>query len=198
MAFFIRDAVPHSALTAGHVFLGFSKCGQFLLSYTQTSTENEQFDLSFNYYYRLHWWLFIPYSKARKIAEVTLFTNQGVYGNLHINFCQWPGDLSRILVYGYDSIDGEDLPEPGSGVGGSLHCYLTVTAVPSLQNCQACVKVANSYDADDMAAAWNSCVRLSCLKHGMTAHTQFDLVPQHPKFEPKISLKRDSKFHSHL
>ena len=52
LAFFIRDAVPHSALTSGHVFLGFSRCGQFLLSYTQTNTENEQFDLSFNYYYR--------------------------------------------------------------------------------------------------------------------------------------------------
>ena len=57
---------------------------------------------------------------------------------------------------------------------------------------QACVKVANSYDADDMAAAWNSCVRLSCLRHGMTVHTQFDLVAPYPKFEPKISLKRDN------
>ena len=45
LAFFIRDVVPHSALTSGHIFLGFSKCGQFLLSYTQTSTENEQSDL---------------------------------------------------------------------------------------------------------------------------------------------------------
>ena len=26
-----------SAIEAGHVFLGFSKCGQFLLSYTQVS-----------------------------------------------------------------------------------------------------------------------------------------------------------------
>ena len=43
-----------------------------------------------------------------------------------------------------------------------------------------------------MAAAWNSCVRLSCLRHGMTVHTQFDLVAPYPKFEPKISLKRDN------
>ena len=193
LAFFIRDAVPLSALTAGHVFLGFSKCGQFLLSYTQTSTENEQFDLSFNYYYRLHWWLFTPYSKARKVAEVTLFTDQGVYGNLHISFCQWPGDMTRVVVYGYEATesDSADMPEPG-GVGGSLRAYMTVTAVPSLNNCHDCVKVANSYDADDLAAAWNSCVRLSCLKHGMTVHTQFDLVAPYPAFEPKISLKRDN------
>lgn len=36
LAFCLRDVVPLSALEAGHIFLGFSKCGQFLLSYTQT------------------------------------------------------------------------------------------------------------------------------------------------------------------
>lgn len=52
------------------------------------------------------------------------------------------------------------------------------------------VQVAGSYDADDVAAAWNSCMRLSCLKHGATVHTQFDLVPPYPKFEPKIRSVR--------
>jgi DDB1- and CUL4-associated factor 15 len=37
-------------------------------------------------------------------------------------------------------------------------------------------QVANNYEEDEMAAAWNSCVRLSCLEHGMTVHTNFDLV----------------------
>jgi hypothetical protein len=41
LAFLIRDAVPQSALTAGHIFMGFTSCGQFLLSYTQTTTEND-------------------------------------------------------------------------------------------------------------------------------------------------------------
>ena len=40
LAFCLRDVVPISALEAGHIFLGFSKCGQFLLSYTQTHAEN--------------------------------------------------------------------------------------------------------------------------------------------------------------
>merc|ERR1719319_90774 len=43
-----------------------------------------------------------------------------------------------------------------------------------------------------VAAAWNSCVRLSCLQHGVTVHTQFDLVSPFPRFEPKVSLKRDN------
>ena len=89
LAFFIRDAVPMSALAAGHIFLGFSKCGQYLLSYTQTTTEGDQFDLvNFNYYYRLHWWLFLPYAKARKVAEVTLFANQ-VTCNSHKSWAEF-------------------------------------------------------------------------------------------------------------
>ena len=53
-------------------------------------------DLNFNYYYRLHWWAFLPYAKARKVAEVTLFTDHGVYGNLNMAISQWPGDMSRL------------------------------------------------------------------------------------------------------
>ena len=128
---------------------------------------------------------------------MTLFTNAGVSGNLHISFCQWPGIMSRVVVCGYEvteydtaSADPSELKE--QPLGSSLHCYMTVTAVPSLNNCKACVKVASSYDENDMAENWNSCVRLSCLRHGMTVHTQFDLVAPYPKFEPKISLKRDN------
>ncbi len=40
LAFCLKDAVPMSAIEAGHIFLGFSKCGQFLLSYTQVRTLN--------------------------------------------------------------------------------------------------------------------------------------------------------------
>jgi len=192
LAFFLRDAVPQSALIAGHIFLGFSKCGQFLLSYTQTTTENDSMDLNFSYYYRLHWWVFLPYAKSRKVAEVTLFSNQGVNGNLYIAFCQWPGDQTKLLVYGCQTQEGDMQDNHGVAPSASVHCYLTTTAVPSLNNCKACVKVANTYDADDVAAAWNSCVRLSCLIHGLTVHTQFDLVPPYPKFEPKISMKRNN------
>ena len=115
-----------------------------------------------------------------------------------------------MVVLGSHSTEGEE--GEATGGAGFQHCFLTVTAVPSFGNCQDCIRVsnskvwnaeslfmdlfilqvANSYDADDVAAAWNSCVRLSCLKHGVTVHTQFDLVSPYPKFEPKICLKRDN------
>ena len=60
---------------------------------------------------------------------------------------------------------------------------LKVTAVPALQACKECSKVAASYEEEDVAEGWNSCVRLSCLKHGVTMHSTFDLVPPYPSFE---------------
>jgi DDB1-and CUL4-substrate receptor 15, WD repeat len=32
LAFCLKDAIPHSAIEAGHIFLGFSKCGQVMAS----------------------------------------------------------------------------------------------------------------------------------------------------------------------
>jgi len=190
LAFFLRDVVPINALTSGHIFLGFTNCGQFLLSYTctpnETSTSVRGF--GFNYVYRLHWWSWIPYSRAKKVAEVTLFTDHDVQGaeSLHISFCQWPMDSLRLVVYGYQVHDTILTDET---LSNSLRCYLTVTQAPSLANCQDCVNVASTYDADDVAEAWNSCVRLSCLQHGATVHTQFDLVSPYPRIEPRVSLK---------
>mgnify|MGYP002715716655 CR=1 FL=1 len=41
----------------------------------------------------------------------------------------------------------------------------------------------------DIAASWDTCLRFSCLKHGYTVHTSFDVVVPYPEFSPKISLK---------
>nr|CAD7448144.1 unnamed protein product [Timema bartmani] len=165
-----------------HVFLGLSKCGQFLLSYTYTADMDV---VPFNtvYKYRLHWWTFVPHQKSRKVAEVMLFGNQGVYSTLLITVCQWPMDHTKVLVYGncFESY-------PGS-TSQAERSYLTVTTVPFLNKCQDCIKVAASYEEEDVAATWDSCLRFSCLQHGLTVHTTFDVVSPYPKFNPKISLK---------
>ena len=46
--------------------------------------------------------------------------------------------------------------------------------------------MAASYGEEDVAEAWNSCVRLSCLEHGVTVHTAFDLVTPYPEFNPRF------------
>jgi hypothetical protein len=73
------------------------------------------------------------------VAEVMLFTNAGTDMNLHLSFCQWPKDNSKVLVFGYLK---SDLDIKESSMTSSLPCYITVTAVPSLNGCQDCIKVA--------------------------------------------------------
>lgn len=68
-----------------------------------------------------------------------LFTNAGTDCNLHLSFCQWPRDNSKVLVFGY--LKSElDVHEPP--LSSSVPCYITVTAVPSLNGCKECIKVA--------------------------------------------------------
>lgn len=45
------------------------------------------------------------------------------------------------------------------------------------------------FSISDIAASWDTCLRFSCLKHGYTVHTSFDVVVPYPEFVPKISLK---------
>lgn len=47
-----------------HIFLGFSKCGRYVLSYTSSSGDD---DFSF-YIYHLYWWEFNVHSKLRLVG----------------------------------------------------------------------------------------------------------------------------------
>ncbi|XP_063606430.1 uncharacterized protein LOC134781245 [Penaeus indicus] len=189
LAFSLAQVAPTSALAAGHIFLGFTKCGQFVLSYTH-SCDTDDHTLQMIHRYRLHWWVFVPYAPLRKVAEVMLFGDQdlqeSVYENIFISVCQWPKDLSKILVYGCSMIEGLD-----GNSSQTRRCYITITAVPSLDNCSACYQVATSYEEDDLAERWNSCARFSCLQHGITVHTSFEMVPPFPRFLPNVQMKRE-------
>lgn len=167
-----------------HIFLGISSCGQLLITYTYT-TDFDDRPISFNtiFKYRLHWWAFVPYAEARKVAEVTLFGNYNVYTPLYLAYCQWPKDSSKIVVFGRSNESNNGL------VTQNIRSYVTVTAVPSLQNCQECQKVAASFEEEDIAASWDSCARLNCLVHGLTVHTSFDMAPPYPKFVATTSMK---------
>ncbi|KAF2343341.1 DDB1- and CUL4-associated factor 15 WD40 repeat-containing domain, partial [Trinorchestia longiramus] len=80
--------------------------------------------------YRLHWWLVVPYATLRKVAEVMLFGDQDIpeysYDNLSITICQWPNDLSKILVYGCSLEKEADVGCLGNT--SNRRCYLTITA----------------------------------------------------------------------
>ncbi len=62
----------HSNLTLlnfhRHIFLGFSKNGQFVLSYTYHVEADEHTAYPI-YVYRLQWWRFQPYRLLRKVGS---------------------------------------------------------------------------------------------------------------------------------
>lgn len=58
-------------------------------------------------------------------------------------------------------------------------------------NCPDCHRIAQSFEDEDLAASWDSCVRFSCLKHGYTIHSNYSTVPPYPSFIASVSLRCD-------
>ncbi|XP_012288698.1 uncharacterized protein LOC105704225 [Orussus abietinus] len=172
------QVVPKYALEAGHIVMGLTQCGQFLLTYTYS------LDVSGNssmYKYLLHWWAFTPNHVSRKVAEVTLFGNYTIYRELTIVISQWPMERSKLVIHGLCTNWLQLQPTD--------RAYLTITTVPSLQNCRDCLKVAASYEEEELAASWDSGVRCNCLQHGLTVHTTYEVISPYPRFRAAVCLK---------
>lgn len=67
---------------------------------------------------------------------------------------------------------------------------MTITSVPSV-SCHACHRIAQSFGDEDLAAAWDGCLRFSCLRHGYTIHSTYSTVPPYPSFIAAVSLRCD-------
>ncbi|EFN66267.1 DDB1- and CUL4-associated factor 15 [Camponotus floridanus] len=171
--------IPKSALEAGHIVMGLTQCGQFLLTYTYMMELSSNTSL---FKYLLHWWAFTPNHVARKVAEVTLFGNYPIYRELSIVISQWPMERNKLVIHG--------LCTNFLHLQSTDRAYLTITTVPSLENCKDCLKVAASYEeeGEELAANWDCCVRCNCLQHGLTVHTTYEVISPYPKFRAKVCL----------
>ncbi|UYV64464.1 DCAF15 [Cordylochernes scorpioides] len=107
--------VSESILQSGHVFLGFTKDSQYVLSYT-FQIESGDHSYFYQYRYKLHWWHFVPYRPLKKVYEAKLFGDQDISQELKLAVCQWPTDDTKLLVYGCcpSSTCSEDSDPPGS------------------------------------------------------------------------------------
>uniref|UniRef100_A0A8C5U8R1 DDB1 and CUL4 associated factor 15 n=1 Tax=Malurus cyaneus samueli TaxID=2593467 RepID=A0A8C5U8R1_9PASS len=163
----LKSIVDEEFLWAGHIFLGFSKCGRYVLSYTSSSGDD---DFSF-YLYHLYWWEFNVHSKLRLVGDT--WGHSGT-----------PGDTS-----------GEPLahPRPPSGAPGAAmnmmlmsdenhrDIYVSAVAVPPPRHCPACRR-ASAAPGDASPA---------CLRHGFLLHTKFQVVYPFPTFQPAFQLRKD-------
>lgn len=203
MAVPLKDIVDQNTLVEdGHVFMGFSKDGEFVISYTLLLDFGE--DSAMPYYsYKLHWWKFRDRQPMVKVSEVVLFAEEKINKALHLAVCSWPTDNTKILVYGCAS----SKPCPDE----KLACYVTITAVPQYSPCPSCTHIKNSGDytrtdrdgeipfgdippelADEFGPdAFIDPTPPCCLRHSYAVHTRFEMSPPFPGFSPIHSMRKD-------
>jgi hypothetical protein len=85
------------------ILLGFSRCGRFLLTYTQSSELSAlRTAQGLNYVYHLQWWIFRLNEKALKVAEVQLFGEFVIWHPLYLSVNEWPSTPDFVVVFGYE------------------------------------------------------------------------------------------------
>jgi len=173
MCYRLRYLVPSCILDEGYVFLGFSKSGHFVISYSLQIGADD--DLQADHVYRLQWWLFVPCKRLKLVSEVRLFGEENIFHSLFIAYCEWPEDRTKVVIYGHST-------PPGTGDDG-CQCYLTVTAVPSLGECHDCLPL--SHGLPQVASIQQ------CLRHSFCVHSKFELAPPFPFFSPRVQLRVD-------
>jgi hypothetical protein len=114
----LSNIVDHKRqLLDSHVILGFSRCGQLLLSYLSeldvTATQSN---------YTLHWWRFLGNCPLRHVMKEPLFRGEPVPAELHLVVCQTPPPMHTVVV-GCRGSCAEDLRQA---------CYVSVLAFSPL------------------------------------------------------------------
>ncbi|KAL6088186.1 hypothetical protein STEG23_034387 [Scotinomys teguina] len=176
----LKNIVDEDFLCAGHIFLGFSKCGRYVLSYTSSSGDD---DFSF-YIYHLYWWEFNVHSKLKLVRQVRLFQDEEIYSDLYLTVCEWPSDASKVIVFGFNTRSANGMLMNMMMMSDENHrdIYISTVAVPPRGRCAACQDASRAHPGDPSA---------QCLRHGFMLHTKYQVVYPFPTFQPAFQLKKD-------
>ncbi|XP_019541474.3 uncharacterized protein LOC109412287 [Aedes albopictus] len=171
LSFCLKEIVPYCYLK-GHVFMGLSACGQFLLSYKASYDYEEvitnEYNFSSNYKYELYFWIYRPHFLLSKYFQVCLFDDHGVDDIKTVSITQWKTDQRLLIVHG--ASEKEDMDS-----------YVTVVRVPKL-GCMDC-KQMRTADEEDGGGQGSLCINCN-----MTIHTKYRNSDSGPKFNPKYNL----------
>ncbi|XP_001366489.2 DDB1- and CUL4-associated factor 15 isoform X2 [Monodelphis domestica] len=176
----LKSIVDEDFLCAGHIFLGFSKCGRYVLSYTSNSGDD---DFSF-YIYHLYWWEFNVHSKLKLVRQVRLFQDEEIYSDLYLTVCEWPSDSSKVIVFGFNTRSANGLLMNMMMMSDENHrdIYISTVAMPPRDRCPSCQDASLAHPGDPSA---------HCLRHGFMLHTKYQVVYPFPTFQPAFQLKKD-------
>lgn len=172
--FCLKEIVPYCYLQ-GHVFMGLTACGQFLISYKTSYDYDEvvmsEYNFSSNYKYELYFWIYRPHFLLSKYFQVCLFDDHGVDDIKTVSMTQWKTDQRLLLVHGASEKDDCD-------------SYVTVVRVPTL-GCLDCRKLRDETAEEDGEGSRQD---ILCIKCNMTIHTKYRHSDSGPKFNPRYNL----------
>ncbi|XP_023015057.2 uncharacterized protein isoform X1 [Leptinotarsa decemlineata] len=159
--------------TFNHIFMGFTMCGQYFVSYTEKMYQymGPQ-NFSPTYEYELFLWRFVPGQKLTLLSKHKIFKH---HNNLNLKgsevldkvmFLQFPRDLYKIVCYGLAATNPDIV-------------YVSILTLPAPKNCRHCNL--QFYLDDSVNQGW-------CVKHGFIVHYMFAMSQPSPVFDPYISL----------
>uniref|UniRef100_A0A672YIK7 DDB1 and CUL4 associated factor 15 n=1 Tax=Sphaeramia orbicularis TaxID=375764 RepID=A0A672YIK7_9TELE len=166
----LKNIVSEEFLRAGHIFLGFTKCGRYVLSYTSDCGEDDDFSF---YTYHLYWWEFNLHSRLKQVHHVRLFAGEEIYSDLYLTVCEWPNDHSKIVIFGFNTRSSSSvLMNLMMSDENNRDIYITIASMPPVKPC-------------------SNCCRGECLEHGYVLNSRYQVVYPFPTFQPAFQLKKD-------
>uniref|UniRef100_A0A3B4AUD3 DDB1- and CUL4-associated factor 15 WD40 repeat-containing domain-containing protein n=1 Tax=Periophthalmus magnuspinnatus TaxID=409849 RepID=A0A3B4AUD3_9GOBI len=170
----LKNIVSEEFLTAGHIFLGFTKCGRYVLSYTSDCGEDDDFSF---YTYHLYWWEFNLHSRLKQVHHVRLFAGEEIYSDLYLTVCEWPNDTSKIVIFGFNTRSSSSvLMNLMMSDENNRDIYITIASMPPPKPCSQFFFSIGGGD---------------CLEHGYVLNSRYQVVYPFPTFQPAFQLKKD-------
>ncbi|KFB36471.1 AGAP004062-PA-like protein [Anopheles sinensis] len=171
LQFCLKDIVPYCYLH-GHVFMGLTSCGQFLLSYKVYCDPEEGFANGFNFSatnkYELYFWIYRPHVPLSKYFHVCLFDDHRVDEIRSVSFTQWKTESQLLIAH-------------GSCINDESDSYVTMVRVPKL-GCLDCKQVRDGHDGDEERQD------ILCIGCNMTIHMKYRGTDSGPSFNPNFNL----------
>ncbi|XP_053275205.1 DDB1- and CUL4-associated factor 15 isoform X2 [Pleuronectes platessa] len=177
----LKNIVSEEFLRAGHIFLGFTKCGRYVLSYTSDCGEDDDFSF---YSYHLYWWEFNLHSRLKQVHHVRLFAGEEIYSDLYLTVCEWPNDHSKIVIFGFNTRSSSSvLMNLMMSDENNRDIYITIASMPPPKPCSVCCPVPSATTIRTGSG--------ECLEHGYLINSRYQVVYPFPTFQPAFQLKKD-------
>uniref|UniRef100_A0A1A7XEY4 DDB1 and CUL4 associated factor 15 n=2 Tax=Iconisemion striatum TaxID=60296 RepID=A0A1A7XEY4_9TELE len=177
----LKNIVSEEFLRAGHIFLGFTKCGRYILSYSSDCGEDDDFSF---YTYHLYWWEFNLHSRLKQVHHVQLFAGEEIYSDLYLTVCEWPNDHSKIVIFGFNTRSSNSvLMNLMMGDENNRDIYITIASMPPPKHCSQCSPIPSATTIRTGSG--------ECLEHGYVLNSRYQVVYPFPTFQPAFQLKKD-------